>query len=339
VVTPGGGVAPWAQPQKKRTGLKVGLGCLVAIVLVVLLLGGGGFFLYKKLSSKSSSTASGTPGASATASATPGGNPAGTQTLNDINREAIYAGGDFTIISAKEAASLPELQQSDPTLNVLEVQIKETNQGTRGLNPTFTAIGADGKASSLYSSSPASVGAFWNPGTTASGALFFKVPSGSKIGDFVIQIGNSMELPVSVPLTGTYDPNQWQPVTYPINKSVMIDIGRLKLTVTQIEVVTWNPGFQAPKDMRLLRMYLHVESNEALAANVGSGNYVLVFPNGDRAKATVIYGSLIDAGVAGGESKDVGYDTWVVPPEPADYGMAFFNSDGTPAGQIDLGTV
>src|SRR5262249_24458010 len=144
---------------------------------------------------------------------------------------------------------------------------------------------------------------------------------------------------VPIPLTGTYDPNQWQPVTYPINQSTTIDIGRVKLTVIQRVVVTWNPGFQAPKDIRLLRMYLHVENDEALAALVGSGNYVLVFPNGDRTKATSIYGSLIDALVAAGESKDVGYDTFLVPPAPAHYTMTFFNSDGSTAGQMDLGTI
>lgn len=47
VVTPGGGVQPWAQLPKKRSGAKVALGCLIALVLVVAVLGGGGFLLVK----------------------------------------------------------------------------------------------------------------------------------------------------------------------------------------------------------------------------------------------------------------------------------------------------
>ena len=337
-----GGVAPLAQPPKKRSGMKVALGCLLVLVLALAVLGGGGFLLVKALSSKNNTTAhqgSGTGNTSTPGSSPTPGSAADTQTLNNINRQAIYAGATFTIASAKEAASLPDYQQSDPTLNVLEVQAKETNQAPRNVYPVFTAIGTNGNPDPLVSSSPSSFGAVWANSSVGSGDLFFTVPRASKIGDFVIQIGKDTELLVPIPLTGTYDPNQWQPVTYAINQSITIDIGRVKLTVTQVMVVTWNPGFQAPKDMRLLQMYLHVENDEALAAGVGSGNYVLVFPNGDRARATSIYGSLIDALVAPGESKDVGYDTFLVPPAPAHYTMIFFNSDGTTAGQMGLGTV
>lgn len=320
--------------------MKVALGCLLALVLVLAVLAGGGFLLVKALSSKNTTAHQGSGTGNTTG--TPGASPTPTvvaQTLANINRQAIYGGATFTIVSAKQATSLPELQQADPTLNVLEVQAKETNQIAHGLYPQFNAIGADGTPYPLYSSSPSALGAFWNADTRMSGALFFKVPSGSKIGDFVIQIGNSMELPVPIPLAGTYDPNQWQPVTYPINKSVTINIGRVKLTVTQMVVVTWNPGFQAPRDMRLLRMYLHAENDAALGVDVGSGNYALIFPNGDRARATSIYGSLIDELVAPGESRDVGYDTFLIPPAPAHYTMLFFNTDGSTAGQVDLGTL
>ena len=66
--------------------------------------------------------------------------------------------------------------------------------------------------------------------------------------------------------------------------------------------------------------------------DIGGGNYALIFPNGDPTRATSIYGSLIDVLVNPGESKDVSYDTFLVPPAPAHYTMNFFNSDGSPAG-------
>ena len=67
--------------------------------------------------------------------------------------------------------------------------------------------------------------------------------------------------------------------------------------------------------------------------------YLLVYPNGDRSQPTDLYGSLIDAVVGGGESKDVGYDTFLIPTAPAPYVIVFLNPDGTTAGQVNLGTI
>ena len=94
--------------------------------------------------------------------------------------------------------------------------------------------------------------------------------------------------------------------------------------------------------MRFLLMYLHVTNNTALAIGVGDGvppQYLLVYPNGDRSQPTDLYGSLIDADVGGGESKDVGYDTFLIPTAPAPYVIVFLNPDGTTAGQVNLGTI
>ncbi len=352
VVAPGGGVAPWAQPQKQRTGLKIGLGCLVAIVLVVALLGGG-FFLYKKLSSKSGSTTNhgnGTPGTSTTAGAgntpgsgsTPGGTQAGTQTLDNINRQAIYVGVDITILSAKEGAKLPDRQESDPKLNALEIQIKANNQTDYGVYPTIQVFDAAGNNYPLATSTPATLGLNWAANTAASGGLLFDVPVTSKIGEFRIQFGNNKELPVPVPLTGSYDPTQWQPVTHQINQTIVYENGGIKYTVTQIVVATWTAGYQAPKGMRDLEMYLHVENNTAIGIDAGEGTppvYLLVFPNGDRFGHTDLTAQFIDVVVGGGESKDVGYDTFVIPPTPTPgLQMVFLFADGSVAGKVDLST-
>src|SRR5262249_35140465 len=104
VATPGGGLAPCAQPPQKRSRAKVALGCLTALVLVVAVLGGGGYLLIKALSSKSGNTSHQGSGSSATSTtgsgSTPGTTSAGTQTLDSINRQGIYAGVTFTVVSA-----------------------------------------------------------------------------------------------------------------------------------------------------------------------------------------------------------------------------------------------
>ncbi len=354
VAAPGGGVQPWAQPPKKRSGAKVALGCLIAVVLVVALLGGGGFLLVKALSSKGGNTThqgSGTPGTGTTPGAentpdsgtTPGGSgSSGTQTLDNLNRQAIYAGVNITIVSAQEAASLPDRQESDPSLYALEVQAKESNQTTHSVYPKITAIGSDGSTYALYTTTPAIFGITWGDSSVASGALLFDVPKGSKIGDFTIQFGSADEAPVTVPLSGSYDPTQWQQVTHQIGQTVTYDDGKIKGTVTQVVVGLWTPGYQAPKGMRLLLMYLHVVNNTALGINVGDGTppqYLLVYPNGDRSQPSYLYGAQIDAVVGGGESKDVGYDTFLIPTAPAPYTIVFLNPDGSTTGQVNLGTV
>lgn len=339
---PGGVVQPWAQPQKKRSGAKVALGCLIALVLVVAVLGGGGYLLIKALSSKGGNTShqgnSSTPGAGST----PGSDSGNAQTLDNLNRQAIYAGINVTIVSAKQAASLPGREESDPSLNALSIQMKAVNQTAAGVYPTIAVTSSDGNTYSAATSVPASFGVSWGANSSASGSVLFDVPASSKIGDFTVQIGSAKELLVKVPLAGDYDPNQWQPVTHQIGQTVTYDNGQIKGTVTQVVVTTWNPGYQAPKDQRFLQMYLHVTNNTAFSINVGDGTppqYLLVFPNGDRTQPNNLYGSMIDEVVGGGESRDVGYDTFLIPITPAPYVIVFLNPDGSTAGQVDLGTL
>src|SRR5579871_1159699 len=347
VVAPGG-VQPWAQPPKKRSGAKVALGCLIALVLVVAVLGGGGFLLVKALSSKGGNTTrqgSGTPGASSTpgAGSTPGGTPAGTQTLDNINRQAIYAGVNLTIVSAQEGAKLPDRQESDPKLNALEVQIKASNQTGVGVYPDIQVLDADGNTYPLYTSSPAAVGSFWVGDAVTSGALLFDVPATSKIGEFRIQVGDPIkEVLVQVPLTGAYDPTQWQPVPHQSGQTINYENGAIQYTVTQFVVTTWTPGCQAPKGTRFLEMYLHVTNNTAIGIDAGEGTppvYLLVFPNGDRFQHSDRACEFIDTVVGGGESKDVGYDTFEIPPTPTPgLQMVFLYADGSVAAKIDVGT-
>ena len=268
---------------------------------------------------------------------TPGSSQTGTQTLNAINRQAVYAGVNITILSAQEGASLPGYQENDPTKNALGVRVKVSNQSSATVYPTITALTPDGNTYQL-----AGHFIFWGSNFVGSDSWFFDVPKTSKIGDFQIQFGSPKEAPVTVPLAGTYDATQWQQVTHQVGQTVNYDNKQIKGTVTQIVVGIWSPGYQAPRGMRFLLMYLHVVNNTAVVVKVGDGTppqYLLVFPNGDRNQPTDLYGSQIDAIIEGGESKDVGYDTFLIPTAPAPYVLVFLNPDGSTAGQVNLGTV
>src|SRR5262249_37302659 len=131
-------------------------------------------------------------------------------------------------------------------------------------------------------------------------------------------------------------------VTHQIGQTIVYENGAITYTVTQIVVGTWTAGYQAPKGMRDLEMYLHVTNNTAIGIDAGEGTppvYLLVFPNGDRFQHTDLTATFINTVVGGGESKDVGFDTFVIPLTPTPgLQMVFLFADGSVAGKVDLGS-
>lgn len=356
VAAPGGGVQPWAQPPKKRRGRRV-LGCLLALVLVVAVLGGGGFLLVKAFASKGGTTAqqgSSTPGASATAGSgsTATSGPNGQQSLNNINRVGIYAGVTFTVMSAIEAQKLPDdFSNGDPDHdNIIKIVVGVDYESSRhggfivtgrimspGGNPIERGIG--------HGVPKDEVPEIFGDPLKGTYAFYFEVPKTVKITDWTLLIGDDTQVVVAIPLSGNYDPTLYQehPHTQGLNQPIKYDNGNITGVITKVITVTWNPcGCEAPKEMRFLRLYFHVTNNTALPVNVGDGippQYLLIYPNGDRLQADTQYNAPINAVVNGGESKDVGFDSWVIPSTPAPYTIVFLNPDGSKAGQIDLGTV
>lgn len=362
VMAPGGGVAPWAQPPKKqRTGLKVGLGCLIALVLVVALLGGGGYLLIKALSGggKTGQHPGNTPGVGSTpgtgstpgAGSTPSTGPNGSQTLNNINRQAIYAGVNITVSSATQTHDVSQgYTNRDPDHDeILRIQGMIDNQTSSHGGFSFTVQVLDPTGNKYDRGIGHGVPTDEFPEIidqpiTKTGAWYFEIPKGTKIGDWKLVIGEPSELPVTIPLTGPYDPTMYQEMSHTmgLNQPIKYSNGNITGVITKVITATWNSGYQAPKGMRFLRLYFHVTNNTALPVNVGDGTppqYVLIYPNGDRKQADTRYNTAINEVVQGAESKDVGFDSWVIDPTPAPYTILFLNPDGSKAGQIDLGTV
>lgn len=352
----GGGVQPWAQPPKKRRGRLV-LGCLLALVLLVAVLGGGGFLLVKAFSSKGGTTAhqgNGTPGAGATpgSTSTVATGPNGQQTLNNINRIGIYGGVTFTVMSAIEAQKVPDdFSNNDPDHdNILKIVVGVDWEGSShagfivdrsivspGGNPIERGIG--------HGNPKDEVPDIFSDPIKGTYAFYFEVPKTVKITDWTLLVGDANQVVMTIPLGGNYDPTIYQehPHTQGLNQPIKYDNGNITGVITKVITVTWNPcGCQAPKGMRFLRLYFHVTNNTALPVNVSDGippQYLLIYPNGDRLQADTQYNAPINAVVNGGESKDVGFDSWVIPSTPAPYTIVFLNPDGSKAGQIDLGTV
>ncbi len=351
VVAPGGGVAPWAQAPKKRKGRWI-FGCLAAVVVVLLACGGGSYLLISKLGSSSNGTAqhqSGTtPGTGAGTGSTPGSNTFNPQTLDNINRQAIYAGMTITIQSAQQIASVQGFYNNDPEHDaVLKIQGKVDNQTNRPSGVPIAAHLLDASGNMVdpnggHGSPKDAFPGFVPPFNAITGAWYFEVPRNAKISDWTLLIGDGQEVQVAIPLTGSYDPKKWEPVKHQIGQTITYNDGNIKGTVTQVVTAVWEPGYQAPKGMRFLLMYLHVVNNTAFSIAVGDGTppqYLLLFPNGDRHQPEVVYNTPINEVVEGGESKDVGYDTFLIPEEPAHYVLLFLNPDGSTAGQVDLGTI
>lgn len=351
-MTPGG-PAPWAQPQKK-SGRRFAFGCVVAIVLLVLLLGGGGFLAFRLLSSGKGSTAnsqhagSNTPGATSTSTST---SSAPTQKLDNINRQANYAGVSVTVMSAFEAQQMPNFQNFQPDQDaILKITASVSYAFTRHSGFYFTGrvVGPDGKPieRGLGHGLPKDVvPEIMGDPLNLTGAFYFEVPKAVKITDWTLVIGEPTDVLVNIPLAGNYDPSLYQEVSHTtgLNTQIKYDNGNITGVITKIITVTWNPcGCQAPKDMRFLRVYFHVTNNTAAPVFVGDGDwaqYLLVYPNGDRKRADTQFNAAINATVSGAESKDVGFDSWVIPATPAPYTLVFLNPDLSVAGQVDLGTI
>jgi hypothetical protein len=353
-------VAPWAQPQKRqgrRNLLVIGL-----IVVILLAACGGGAYALLHRSTKGSTTGIGPPGTSktsapgATSTASSGNTPVssgGTQTLNNINRTAVYGGVMITLVSATQTKSVPDdFKNFNPDQDdILKITANIDFEGNRygGFFATHRLLGPDGKLidRGLGHGNPKDEvpDTFGQPVQLPNSAFYFEVSNKSKITDWTLIVGEITEVRVELPLGGSYDPTIYQetPHTMGLNQPVTFNKGAITGVITKIVTIVWNPcGCQAPKGMRFLRVYFHVTNNTAGPAFVGDGNYpeyILIFPNGDRAQADTRYNAAINVTVNGQESKDVGYDSWVIPTTPAHYVMKFLNPDGSVVGTIDFGTI
>jgi hypothetical protein len=353
-----GGVAPWAQPQK-RQGRRNVFVVLIVVVILIAACGGTAYALFHK-SSKPGTASSSTPGASATAGATATTAPTSTtgasgatQTLDNINRVGIYAGVMFTVKSAIQAKSVPDdFSNGNPDQDdILKISVSVDFEGYRygGFIVTGRVKGPDQRPieRGIGHGNPrdAVPEIFGDPLQLPNAAFYFEVPNTVKISDWTLVIGESTEVQVVIPLAGDYDPTFYQeiPHTMGLNQPITYDNGAITGVITKIITAVWNPcGCQAPKGMRFLRVYFHVTNNSPGPVIVGDGDfaqYVLIYPNGDRLRADTRYNGAIGATVNGKESKDVGFDSWVIPADPAPYSMVFMNPDGSVVGTIDFGTV
>ncbi len=356
-VTPGG-VAPWAQPQKSRGRRNIFVVVLVLVILIAAC--GGGAYALLRGKSKGTTTGSSTPGTSQTpgATTTPGGGntpvgSGGAQTLDNINRTGIYAGIMFTVKSAIQAKSVPDdFQNGDPDKHdILKISVSVDFEGSShaGFIVNGRVKGPDGNLieRGIGHGNPKDEvpGIFSSAIQLPNAAFYFEVPNTAKISDWTLVIGEGNEVQVVLPLTGNYDPTLYQeiPHTMGLNQPVTYNNGAITGVITKIITVTWNPcGCQAPKGMRFLRLYFHVTNNTPAPVNVGDGippQYVLIYPNGDRMQADTVHNNPINVVVNGQESKDVGFDSWVIPADPAPYQIVFLNPDGSVVKSIDLGII
>jgi hypothetical protein len=326
------------------------------VVILLAACGGGAYALLHRTSKGSTTTNS--PGTSKTASTgnTPSsGNTPGscntpftnctTKTLNNINRQAIYAGVGVTITSAEQADNEQDFSNTDPArASVLKVSTTLDNQTTRASGVPFSvvAITPSGQRYDTRSGPTDALPIIVPAQNTVMGAWYFQVPKTSKISDWKLVIGDARELPVTIPFTGSFDSTIYQQASKNINQMVKFDNGNITGTVLKIETSPWNPGYQPPQGMRFLRVYFAGTNNTAIAVNVGDGTppqYLLIYPDGQRKQPEVVYGGAINDILNGGESKTLGFDSWLIPLDKASYKMVFLNPDGTTAGTVDFGTI
>ena len=346
MMAPGGvAPAPWAQPQPRQKKRSV-LGLLVAVVVIIAILGGGGYFLFTKVLHKSAATttSTGSPGTGTTSGAgsTPG-STSGLQQLNNINRQIIYSGVTVTILSALEAKSVPEFQLNNPDQNeVLKIQAKLNNQSPKDVyvSNNVSVLDAAGNSTEVSMNVAGALPTPTTAQTTATGFMYFEVPKGHQVAGWSLVLGTGAEAQETVPLTGAYDSSLWQETPHPIGKSVNYDNGGVVATVVNVAAGVWTvKGFQAPQGMRFILVDLVVANKTDVDVPVGDPEFVVQFPGGQRLGQDSGYGYFINDVLGAGQSKDEGYACFVAPTAPGDFVMLFYNSDGSVAGQVDLGTL
>jgi hypothetical protein len=184
---------------------------------------------------------------------------------------------------------------------------------------------------------------FFHSGTSAVGSWYFEVNHNqSGLGAYTLVLGGAQEVQEMVPFTGAYDSSVWQWVTMPNGKSVTYHTkggGTVIGTVVKVSVGIWTPGYQAPKDMRFILTDMMV-ANQTPGPVYVNGDALKVQAPGDLPESPVInYGYFINDSLSGGQNKDEGYASFLVPPDKGDCILFFYNPDGAVAGQVDLGTL
>jgi hypothetical protein len=325
---------PTSAPRRRRTGL-----ILVSVLVLLVLLGGGGYLLFTVLHHPATTSQSGSNGG------TTGGGPS----LPSINRQATYAGVSFTILSADKAQSFPEFQKQNAGDDVVKVKAQLDNQTTHQilLFNKIHLLGPDGSAPEPSLTNAASAlppdtrqGGL-DSGTSAAGYWYFEVNRNqSGVDVYKIVLGGADEVQETIPFSGSYDPSVWQWVTKPIGKSVTYHTqygGPVIGTVVKVTTGVWTPGYQSPKDMRFILTDMMVANQTAVPVYVSGDSLKLQAPGGVPESPTTLYGYFLNDSLSGGENKDEGYASFLVPPAQGDFILFFYNPDGTVAGQVDLG--
>ena len=300
-----------------------------------MLLGGGG---YLALTLLHLTPASKTNGAS-------GDGVSSGPSLPAINRQAIYAGASFTIQRADKASSFPGYQKRASGDDVIKVTTQIDNQTPAQISlfgkvHLLSPNGSRTEPSATNASG--ALAGYFNSGTSAVGSWYFEVPHDqSGVGVYQIVLGGGPDVQETIPFTGAYDPSVWQWVTRPVGKSVTyhVEQGAVIGTVVKVSTGIWTPGYQAPQNMRLILTDMMV-ANQAVLPIYITGNAMKLQGSGGVPESPATgYGYIINDSLSGGQNKDEGYASFLVPPDKGDFILFFYNADGSVAGQIDLGVL
>jgi hypothetical protein len=271
---PGAQVPSYAKPQKdssKSVLGQIGCGVLAVILLIVVLCGGASYVGYRYISSISS-----TPGTTTNTGTNSGNSSSNTPTSSQvitkqINQTITYASVEMTIQNVQQANSF-----SDDTFSssngVVRINLKENNTATGGGSFAYSEVVRlilPDKSSVAPSDTKAST----NPQaqTTRENWWDFPVSTSVSIDKLTLQLGQSTEAQMQVPLTGNADLSQYQPKT--VNPNAQAQYQGLNWTITSA-VKSWGAyGQQAPQGQRYVIVTLKVDNNSSQYFSRYYGDY------------------------------------------------------------------
>lgn len=309
-----------SQNRSTRRGLRrVGCSLGIAAAVILVLLSGVGYFFLHAINSQSTSTASSNP------DATPTQSPIITTPLNET---VTYASVIIKLVSAQQANRFVD-DNSTSSVGALRLNVHEsqsapldTGGGTTdpyyGYDKAFNLILPGGKAIG-----PDSTKIVSGPTGKASqdNWLDFSVPTGIKVNQLTLRIGNNNEAQMDVPLSANARLSIYQPQV--VHLTTRVPYGDMFWTLTTASKQWSDGGKQAGSGQRFIVLAVSVDNPSSSDVNAFPPDYIRLQVGGNQiAEANDSMPTEFAPGTTGSK----GLVSFLVPPDSTSFSLVLLGN-------------
>ena len=318
---------PGYQARRQSSGC---CGCLVALVILLLVFGTPTFLYFRanpgtwnQIKSKFQQTSNGTDNninlnnGTGTTPTTPA-----SITTATINQSVTYSGVNILIESVQQSAAFSD-DTSTGTTGAIRIKIKETNNSGQNGGYLYGDIAhlVLPDKSTVALSNALQAGAP-NTATVRENWLDFAVPTGDKIDQITLVLGNTQEAQMSIPLTGKADLSGLQDKKVTPNKPISYyGLNWTFLSATESFSVA---GHQAASGMRYVVLSFKVDNPTSNNKTIGFANeYMRLKAGSDVNSPADGISTTLPLGVNANTTGATGTVTFLVPQGNTAYTLIF----------------